>query len=110
VFTAVFTSLPHSFPASKIGCIGAGWNCCDSVLLVADREHSSAIFDCSGRIWIVSDESLPEFAFIGRSNVGKSSLLNLLSGKIWIWPGFRPIAWVYQAHQHLHDDRNLAAG
>jgi GTP-binding protein len=27
------------------------------------------------------DESLPEFAFIGRSNVGKSSLLNLLTGK-----------------------------
>jgi GTP-binding protein len=27
------------------------------------------------------DETLPEFAFIGRSNVGKSSLLNLLSGK-----------------------------
>ena len=27
------------------------------------------------------DESLPEFAFIGRSNVGKSSLLNFLAGK-----------------------------
>src|ERR1700709_2277095 len=27
------------------------------------------------------DESLPEFAFIGRSNSGKSSLLNLLAGK-----------------------------
>jgi GTP-binding protein len=27
------------------------------------------------------DESLPEFAFIGRSNVGKSSLLNMLSGR-----------------------------
>ena len=27
------------------------------------------------------DETLPEFAFIGRSNVGKSSLLNLLTGK-----------------------------
>ena len=27
------------------------------------------------------DESLPEFAFIGRSNVGKSSLLNIISGK-----------------------------
>ncbi len=26
------------------------------------------------------DESLPEFAFIGRSNVGKSSLLNMLAG------------------------------
>lgn len=27
------------------------------------------------------DESLPEFAFIGRSNVGKSSLLNIIAGK-----------------------------
>src|SRR4051812_16420717 len=27
------------------------------------------------------DESLPEFAFIGRSNVGKSSLLNMLAGR-----------------------------
>src|SRR5579884_2320683 len=26
-------------------------------------------------------ESLPEFAFLGRSNVGKSSLLNCLTGK-----------------------------
>src|SRR5689334_24626629 len=43
---------------------------------------SSAIFDCSAPdsdSW--PDESLPEFAFIGRSNVGKSSLLNLLAGK-----------------------------
>ncbi len=28
------------------------------------------------------DESLPEFAFIGRSNVGKSSLLNMLAGEV----------------------------
>jgi GTP-binding protein len=27
------------------------------------------------------EETLPEFAFIGRSNVGKSSLVNLLAGK-----------------------------
>ena len=27
------------------------------------------------------DETLPEFAFIGRSNVGKSSLLNMLAGE-----------------------------
>lgn len=43
---------------------------------------SSAIFDCSAPdLESCPDESLPEFAFIGRSNVGKSSLLNLLAGK-----------------------------
>jgi GTP-binding protein len=43
---------------------------------------SSAIFDCSApNLESCPDESLPEFAFIGRSNVGKSSLLNMLAGK-----------------------------
>ena len=43
---------------------------------------SSAIFHCSAPdLDSCPDESLPEFAFIGRSNVGKSSLLNLLAGK-----------------------------
>jgi GTP-binding protein len=43
---------------------------------------SSAIFDRSAPdLASCPDESLPEFAFIGRSNVGKSSLLNMLSGK-----------------------------
>ncbi len=43
---------------------------------------SSAIFDCSAPdLNSCPDESLPEFAFIGRSNVGKSSLINMLSGK-----------------------------
>lgn len=43
---------------------------------------SSAIFDCSALdLDSCPDESLPEFAFIGRSNVGKSSLLNFLAGK-----------------------------
>ena len=42
----------------------------------------SAIFDRSAPdLDACPDESLPEFAFIGRSNVGKSSLLNLLAGK-----------------------------
>jgi GTP-binding protein len=44
---------------------------------------ASAIFDCSAPdLDSCPDGSLPEFAFIGRSNVGKSSLLNLLSGKL----------------------------
>jgi GTP-binding protein len=43
---------------------------------------SSAIFNCSAPdLDSCPDESLPEFAFIGRSNVGKSSLLNMLAGK-----------------------------
>src|SRR5260370_18672151 len=43
---------------------------------------SSAIFDCSAAdLESGPDESLPEFAFIGRSNVGKSSLLNMLAGE-----------------------------
>ncbi len=43
---------------------------------------SSAIFDRSAPdLDSCPDESLPEFAFIGRSNVGKSSLLNLLAGQ-----------------------------
>jgi GTP-binding protein len=46
-------------------------------------EISSAIFDCSAPdLDSCPDGSLPEFAFIGRSNVGKSSLLNLLSGQL----------------------------
>ena len=43
---------------------------------------SSAIFDCSAPdLDSCPDESLPEFAFIGRSNAGKSSLVNMLAGK-----------------------------
>ena len=43
---------------------------------------SSAIFDCSAPdLDSCPDETLPEFAFIGRSNSGKSSLLNMLAGK-----------------------------
>ena len=55
---------------------------------------SSAIFDCSTPdLDSCPDESLPEFAFIGRSNVGKSSLLNILAGeqglaRVSTTPGF----------------------
>ncbi len=43
---------------------------------------SSAIFYRSAPdLASCPDESLPEFAFIGRSNVGKSSLLNIIAGK-----------------------------
>jgi GTP-binding protein len=43
---------------------------------------NSAIFDRSAPdLAGCPDESLPEFAFIGRSNVGKSSLLNFLAGR-----------------------------
>jgi GTP-binding protein len=55
---------------------------------------SSAVFDCSAPdLDSCPDESLPEFAFIGRSNVGKSSLLNMLAGeqglaRVSTTPGF----------------------
>src|ERR1035438_2638907 len=55
---------------------------------------SSAIFDCSAPdLDSCPDESLPEFAFIGRSNVGKSSLLNMVAGeqglaRVSTTPGF----------------------
>ena len=43
---------------------------------------SSAIFDLSAPdLDACPPESLLEFAFIGRSNVGKSSLLNMLAGQ-----------------------------
>jgi GTP-binding protein len=55
--------------------------CCDNVSSFI-VQISSPIFECSAPdLDACPDESLPEFAFIGRSNVGKSSLLNLLAGK-----------------------------
>jgi len=62
---------------------------------------SSAIFDRSASdLDSCPDESLPEFAFIGRSNVGKSSLLNMLAGKAGLarvspTPGFTKLINVF---------------
>src|ERR1700712_1852365 len=43
---------------------------------------SSAVFiKSSTAVEQCPEKQLPEFAFAGRSNVGKSSLLNLLAGK-----------------------------
>jgi GTP-binding protein len=62
---------------------------------------SSAIFDCSASDSdSYPDESLPEFAFIGRSNVGKSSLLNMLAGeegmaRVSSTPGFTKLINIF---------------
>lgn len=43
---------------------------------------TSATFKCSSeKLSQVPNDNLPEFAFIGRSNVGKSSLINMLTDK-----------------------------
>ncbi len=66
---------------------------------------SSAIFECSAPdLDACPDESLPEFAFIGRSNVGKSSLLNLLAGKAGLarvspTPGFTKLINFFTINQ-----------
>ena len=66
---------------------------------------SSAIFDCSAPdLNSCPDESLPEFAFIGRSNVGKSSLLNLLAGeqglaRVSPTPGFTKLINIFTMNQ-----------
>lgn len=42
----------------------------------------SAVFKCSSsKLSQMPGDGLPEFAFIGRSNVGKSSLINMLTDK-----------------------------
>jgi GTP-binding protein len=66
---------------------------------------TSAIFDCSAPdLAACPDESLPEFAFIGRSNAGKSSLLNLLAGqdglaRVSAVPGFTKLLNFFTVNQ-----------
>ena len=66
---------------------------------------SSAIFDCSAPdLDSCPDESLPEFAFIGRSNVGKSSLLNTLAGELGMarvstTPGFTKLINIFTVNK-----------
>lgn len=56
--------------------------CCDTGRQNFNVNIASAIFDRSAPdLDSCPDEALPEFAFIGRSNVGKSSLLNLIAGQ-----------------------------
>jgi GTP-binding protein len=43
--------------------------------------HSSEFYTSSAKVSECPDKNLPEFAFIGRSNVGKSSLINSLCNK-----------------------------
>ena len=43
---------------------------------------TKAEFICSNtRVDLCPQEAIPEYAFIGRSNVGKSSLINMLCGR-----------------------------
>jgi len=43
--------------------------------------HSAEFETSAAKLEKCPPASLPEFAFVGRSNVGKSSLINMLSGK-----------------------------
>ena len=43
--------------------------------------HSSEFYTSSAKVSECPEKNLPEFAFIGRSNVGKSSLINALCNK-----------------------------
>jgi len=68
---------------SMLAALESSLACSHPELLRPSSVHiSSAVFECSAPdLDTCPDESLPEFAFIGRSNVGKSSLLNLLAGQ-----------------------------
>jgi GTP-binding protein len=66
---------------------------------------ASAIFDRSAPdLDSCPNDALPEFAFIGRSNVGKSSLLNMLSGRrdlarVSPTPGFTKLINLFTMNQ-----------
>ena len=74
-------------------------------LLLIVVNITSAIFTASAPdLDVCPDESLPEFAFIGRSNVGKSSLLNLLAGQAGLarvspTPGFTKLLNFFTINQ-----------
>ena len=79
--------------------------CCDTGRKIFIVNISSAIFDCSApNLNACPDESLPEFAFIGRSNVGKSSLLNALAGEAGLarvspTPGFTKLINIFTVNK-----------
>ena len=49
--------------------------------------HSSEFFTSSAKVSECPNNKIPEFAFIGRSNIGKSSLINALCNKTSSKPG-----------------------
>ena len=86
--------------------VSVGPICCNTARSVSFIVNiSSATFDCSAPdLASCPDESLPEFAFIGRSNVGKSSLLNMLAGqrnlaRVSPTPGFTKLINIFTMNQ-----------
>lgn len=81
--------MPHLFltrtganPGPEKLVVSVGGIYCDTEPNVFIMDISSAVFTGSAPdLASCPPESLPEFAFIGRSNVGKSSWLNVLAGQ-----------------------------
>jgi GTP-binding protein len=60
----------------------SGMTCLLHISVLSKMNITSAAFNCSApNLESCPEVALPEFAFIGRSNVGKSSLLNALTGR-----------------------------